>query len=327
MRYETIEEFLESHCSGGKRIYSNPVVDQKDKSSYLFLLYKGLLTNSNDLLVQENIGLTNILKDQIKNGGCVFHQHWIETRSRQLLLRTFQLIIFTLVFRMVGGQIIWTIHNLIPHDSDHPKFDKIIGKIFSALSSLVHVHSNYAKLEVIKFFRISEKKVVIVPHPKYLAQIKDQKIARDFITQKWFNSLRNTDTLILMFGKIKPYKDVEMVIEAVEKADNSNVKLLVIGKIESYGKNKKPDSSSENVKVVDCFISSDELPFLISASDFVLFNFTKILTSGSVRLALDYEKKIMCKKLDYFADHDGDENFIFFDNLENLVSTLKNLNK
>src|SRR5213594_1111916 len=64
----------------------------------------------------------------------VLHLHWLARVLRGVadedegLERVTSFVAALDAFRMAGGRIVWTVHNVLPHDTDHPALDRAIRK-------------------------------------------------------------------------------------------------------------------------------------------------------------------------------------------------------
>ncbi len=94
-------------------------------------------------------------------------------------------------------------------------------------------------------------------------------------------------------------------------------------KMEAVSKNK------DNIIILTKFISEEESNLLFGVADYVIFNFDDILTSGSVILALNYNKKVIVPAMGCIKDIQND-NLILFEKSStdsNLYKVLNSLLK
>jgi beta-1,4-mannosyltransferase len=77
----------------------------------------------------------------------VLHLHWLARVLRGVgdeaegLERVSSFVAALDAFRMAGGQIIWTVHNVLPHDTPYPALDRALRKAVVVRAELVHVLS------------------------------------------------------------------------------------------------------------------------------------------------------------------------------------------
>ena len=97
---------------------------------------------------------------------------------------------------------------------------------------------------------------------------------------------------ILFFGRIEPYKGVELLIDAFEKSNLSQngVKLVIAGKGKiKYG----PKSNDNNIIILNRFIPNEELASLIFHCKYVVLPYISATQSGCVMSAYAFNKPIL----------------------------------
>lgn len=155
------------------------------------------------------------------------------------------------------------------------KADKLI-----TLSNSVYKHTNsiFPSKEVIKAF-----------HPTY--NCYDQT---KFTISSAKNKLKLTDKkVILFFGYIKPYKGLDILIEAFSLFKNKfeNSHLLIVGEVygnsETYLKLIKKKNLKEDVTFIDRFVADDEIELYFKAADVLALPYKQATQSGVVQIAYD----------------------------------------
>ncbi|MEM6846440.1 MAG: hypothetical protein AAF632_29820 [Bacteroidota bacterium] len=92
-------------------------------------------------------------------------------------------------------------------------------------------------------------------------------------------------------------------------------------KDEDYGeKIQSKVSGAANVILIPQFIADEDTPLFYGISEYVIFNYTSILTSGGAIEAFNYQKKVIAPRKGCLTDLVG-ENIIHF----NTLSELKNI--
>lgn len=110
----------------------------------------------------------------IQNRGQVqiLHMHWpsdLYAWGMGTPIRFVRFIEKLLIARFWGYKIVWTMHNIIPHQRTFPGVD-IIGRfIIAALADVIIVHCEHAKNQLERrFFR--KKDVYVIPHGNYITK-------------------------------------------------------------------------------------------------------------------------------------------------------------
>ena len=99
-------------------------------------------------------------------------------------------------------------------------------------------------------------------------------------------------------GYIKPYKGILELIKSFQDFFNDDSLLLIVGQVmdkEYFDEIKR--ISMNKVVIVPKFVPSNEIQFYMNASDIVVLPFKSIENSGSVILAMGFEKTIIAPKI------------------------------
>lgn len=105
---------------------------------------------------------------------------------------------------------------------------------------------------------------------------------------------------ILFFGRIEPYKGVDLLIEAYEKSDlpSKGVKLVIAGK----GKIQYSSSNlSNNIVFINRFIENDELSNLIRHCKYVVLPYLSATQSGCVMSTYAFNKPVLATDVGDFS--------------------------
>jgi glycosyltransferase involved in cell wall biosynthesis len=112
----------------------------------------------------------------------------------------------------------------------------------------------------------------------------------------------NPDLLLLTFGSIRPYKGVDIALEALARVDSDlNVRLVVAGR--SWGDRDalrdqaRRLSLEERVEFRDRFIPNEEAALLFAAADASLLPYRSASQSGVVQLSFAYERPVIATRV------------------------------
>lgn len=236
----------------------------------------------------------------------VIHFHWLTPYARggnlpSAFLYRAKLLLDLALARLLGPRLVWTIHNLKPHESKWPRLDKWARRALFNLADRAIVHSQGAQSEFCREYSCTPEKLAVIPHGHYrdvYGRPIDRNEARAAL------SLEQERKLFLFFGMIRPYKGVERLLRAWESIRPRDAMLLVAG-------NPVDDAMREEigrlgdqpgVKLMLRRIDDDEIPLLFSAADVAVFPFGGILTSGSVALAMSYDVPVIAPRLPGIAE-------------------------
>lgn len=202
-----------------------------------------------------------------------------------------------------GGRLIWTVHNTVSHDTLFPQVEAALSTRIAACAHVVHLHSEASLAEVSISFPVPTKKVRISRHGNYLGAYPDyvgREAARNSL------GIKKEEDVILFTGQIRPYKGVETLVAAFRRllADRPHCRLVLAGKAEFNPLDGAGLSPFERSRVlyVGRFIEDSELQLFFRAADISAYPYQKILTSGSLLLALSYGLPAVVPKVGMTAE-------------------------
>lgn len=231
----------------------------------------------------------------------IYHLNWYETISSY---SNFFIKIFKLILLIISGKkIIWTLHNKSNHNGKFPLLSLIVTKLLLRFSSKIVIHSSksYSILNSMGFKNFA--KVCYIPHPnyiKYLASIENN------VSNKIKSNFINTNLNLLFFGAISEYKNLELLIDVVNKLDFS-ISLFIVGKCSSINYLKSLNKliyKNKNINIYPHYISDTELLPIIDSCDLVVlpYNIDSSLNSGSVIFTFSCSKSVICPKIGTVED-------------------------
>jgi len=215
---------------------------------------------------------------------------------------------------------VWFAHNIYSHHKVSKTREKIYWKwflrnidfIIYPLPTILEIHNE-------NIFKGDKKVIPFGPYTKRLVDLENLENLKSEI------GYDNQFKYFLWFGLIRPYKNLEFLIDVFHKS-SKNFKLLIVGQV-SDEKYYKSLSKSENVVFLPRFINDSEFPLFFNLSDACIFNYNNITNSGSIRMALTYNKPVFCNYFRQLEDFNKilDTNLVqFYKNSEELNFHLSN---
>jgi glycosyltransferase involved in cell wall biosynthesis len=229
------------------------------------------------------VRLDKVLRYRKFGLGSILHIHWDEViipKSDQQKADSAMQVIKQ--FHNSGGKIVWTIHNKFPHEieTEIEKECFLSNRAFLCkYADKIHVHNYYSRDYLIENFDVDQNKVIVVAHPSYLEWYCVAEIAKKFYEKKHF----------LLFGNMRGYKGFDLVSEAFSKVmmTENIAELHVAGHGADLLSNQGLPSNLP-IKFTGGYISDQQVQEFYTSSDFAIFGFKAILTSGSVILAISF---------------------------------------
>ncbi len=221
----------------------------------------------------------------------VFHLLW---NNR---LQLFDQTLLMLYYKSLGKKIAFTAHNINAGKRDlNDSFLNRLGlRIQYRLADRIFVHTNKMKSELVHGFRVDEKVITVIPYGINNAVPRTDLTPAE--AKRWLG-ISSEDKTILFFGSIRPYKGLEYLVAALERALMSDVdyRLIIAG---------RPGRGSEaywggilqairhmpirgRVIVRDKHVPDEEVELYFKAADVLALPYTEIFQSGVLFLGYGF---------------------------------------
>ncbi|MEP0918336.1 glycosyltransferase [Leptolyngbya sp. DQ-M1] len=237
----------------------------------------------------------------------VLHLHWLSPylKGETWLVKFLYCIKFLLdilLARLAGVRIVWTIHNTIAHDARFPRLERWTQQGLMKLVDRAIVHHAQIVPEIAQTYHICSTKLAAIAHGHYrgvYGEAIDKTEARHHL------GLPIEGRIYLFLGMLRPYKGIERLLQAWQDYPVAQDTLLIAGKAldEGYGCSLIEKAAKlKNVIIHSKFIENNDIPTYFSAADIVVLPFERILTSGSLILAMSYDKPSVAPRLHSIAE-------------------------
>lgn len=267
----------------------------KDPASYLGLLWAAL----------EGQGVSVVPAGRLtpgwvaRNSGVdVVHLHWLEfivqsdPRRVAGLVRTAarsaRLIAALVWLRRRGVGVVWTVHNLGPHEPVRPRLESTLSAIVMRLCDAAIVHSAYARRAVAGRLGAAEK-VVVLPHGNYIGVFPDDLRTRGDIRRAL--GLPEHAFVFLAFGQVRPYKRLVELVSAFTALNDDDIRLVIAGQpISSIEAARLTAAVGTDKRVIVDLrrIPDEEVSALHRVADAAVLAYEEVFSSGALLLAVSY---------------------------------------
>lgn len=258
------------------------------------------------------------LRNSLK-GADFAHFHWPSfhygDRSAPFALAKAVLFAATLVWmRARGVRIVWTAHNLYPHErSSPPWIDNAVRKLVIALSHRVFVHGRTAAGMLERELGVDAGRMVSIVHGHFIDHYPMQA-TREEARRRLGVPL---DKRVFAFvGNCRRYKNVTALVAAFQQHFD-DAWLVIAGKCTDEVYRSEIEalirSRPERILFEPRFIDDTELQFFIRAADAVVLPFRDVLTSGSAILALSFGRPVVAPALGNLVDVIGEQAGVLYD--------------
>lgn len=251
-----------------------------------------------------------------KNNATFIHFHWVgkfyENANGENSIPRLAMFLGKIWFaRMLGYKVIWTAHNLYPHNRSRNLKAWIFRFLFVHSVNIVFVNFNRAKDEVARLFLLRSN-VHVIPHGNYrpvYPVIPKQMDAKKAL------GLINSQFVFLLFGAIDPYKGPHSAIQSFSGFQRNDVRLIIKGQclVPDYAEHLKALAGVDNrieLQIGRDDVSDAEVCQWMSAIDCVVAPYKDIFTSGVLYLAATFGKPIIAPRLGCFIEFEEEE-FVF----------------
>ncbi|QLH76834.1 glycosyltransferase [Halosimplex rubrum] len=217
-----------------------------------------------------------------------------KTVNRALsIVRGTILILNAYVLRLFGIRIVWTVHNKYNHEKDHVTINLAVNKLFATACDALTVECEHAKTIVSDAFGVQAGKISVIPEGNYIDAYPND-VTRGEARKRL--GLPSDATVIVNFGRIRPYKGVPQLVKAYKTVRTVDSHLLIAGSPMDEEirqdvlrrTNMEPDITSDLQ-----FIPNDEVQLYMNAADIVALPYRDILTSGSALLAASFGRPVV----------------------------------
>jgi glycosyltransferase involved in cell wall biosynthesis len=213
-------------------------------------------------------------------------------------------IVLLLLTRLCGIRLLWTAHNLYPHDRNRiALLDWLARKIVVSLSSRVFVHGESAALVVKREFPGTRKKLTIIPHGNWIGFYPDgcsRMAARTRL------KLSPDRYVFLTLGLCKPYKNLEYLIKCFQDGPFDDAILWIVGLFQQpeyrAAVMAQIERQPERIRYEGRHVPDDELQYYFSACDAVVLPYAEVLTSGNAMLAMSFGRPVIAPRLGHLQD-------------------------
>ncbi|MGH1439818.1 MAG: glycosyltransferase [Cellvibrionaceae bacterium] len=285
------------------KILAFPAFRNRDSNPYNYLLNSAM--ESIGVKVGEFTPLQALVGDYD-----LIHVHWPEwyLNNPSWLKAFINNAVFLLALtaaKIRGKKIAWTIHNLRPHAIKHPILNRLFWFRFK---KLVDVTLSLSEANKARFLEVHGEFLDSHNGVSYHGLYNDvyvNKTTKELSSEKL--GVDNESDICLFLGQLKPYKNIEMLIDLFVSQTSLQDKLLLIaGKFDSPQYKQKIISqigSASNIKLFEGFVHNDDLQYFFSVSKLTVLPFKNIFNSGSALLSASFGTAVLVPENENFKEY------------------------
>lgn len=235
------------------------------------------------------------LRWALRSGGRLdaLHLHWLESivgsdAGPKVALRAARLLLVLLILKAREVRIVWTVHNLRPHDSRHPRRDLLLARGLARLSDELCASSKHAAAQIETAYRHSPVRVAY--HPAYGLDSYPRSAASRAEIRAGYGIPADA-RVFLAFGLVRAYKRLPELVSAFRSVDDPEARLLIVGRPSPPGAEADIEArAAGDERVITRFeyVPDEAVGDLHAAADVAVLPYRDVFSSGALLLALGH---------------------------------------
>lgn len=190
-----------------------------------------------------------------------------------------------------GLETIWTVHNLISHESRFPEEEIELRAGLSARADHVHIMNPATREVCAQYYPIESNKVFMVPHPSYFG------VYSEFMSRRQARlklGISPSEKVMLLFGSMGPQKGTNQLLDElndIETVVGERIRVFITGAPSSADYMEdvyKRAAGKPMVTLLDDHIDDQFVPILFRAADVTVCPYDVGLNSGVAATAATY---------------------------------------
>jgi len=128
--------------------------------------------------------------------------------------------------RTLRYSLVWTIHEIRPHESEHSRHDILASRALARLSDLLLAHDAATAERAREELGLPSAEIHVVPHGSYVGAYPPGR-ARDDVRSEL--GVQPDAFVFLAFGHLRAYKELPILLEAFQSLPLPSARLIVAG--------------------------------------------------------------------------------------------------
>lgn len=187
-----------------------------------------------------------------------------------------------------GARLVWTVHNVLPHDARHLDLEVELERFLAASADAVHVMNRDTAAAVAPHYQLDPNRIAVIPHPSYQG-VYPSSLSRAGARASF--GLRDDDRAVLAFGQMRPYKGLDVLVDAVRRLPSAERPVLLLaGRTSDEDRSAIDELLGDEVRAVreHEHVPDADVQRWFRAADVAVFPYRRVLNSGSLHLAASF---------------------------------------
>jgi beta-1,4-mannosyltransferase len=219
------------------------------------------------------------------------HLHWLEflyhaDGAALMHKRAGSLLAALRALRRERVRVVWTVHNLRPHELRFPWLAGATTRAALHASDALVVHSQHAARRLAASVELPHAPTVL-PHPHYIGAYPEPRRTR--AQTRAALGIPDAAFTYLVFGQVRRYKRVPEAIAAFRRLADPDVRLLIAGAVTDprlAAEIAAARADDPRVLLRLEHVPNEEVAELHAAADAALLHYRDVFSSGALLLAL-----------------------------------------
>jgi beta-1,4-mannosyltransferase len=222
----------------------------------------------------------------------VLHIHWPEhilvspgANHTRMVSAALALRASVRLLRARDVRIVWTAHNIRPHNPDAPRAQVSLYRWLASDADAVIVHTHYAaQLVRQRLGRVGS--LYLARHGNYIGAYGNPILDRDTLRVR--HGFAPSDHVLLAFGQIRAYTRLVELARDFEAHAPPSTYLLIAGAPddpEVTHRLRAMAAANDHIVLLDRRIPDSEVSELYAVADLAVFNYSELFSSGALVLA------------------------------------------
>ena len=245
-------------------------------------------------------------------GRSVIHLHWLASvlsgadSMDEAMMRIAAFRNQLVTWRAAGHRIVWSMHNVLPHESSIVDAEIALRRVMVEQSDAVHLLSRASADEASRYYELPAAKTFHVPHPSYEGWYAN---TRDRMSARMDLGLFENEFTFVSFGSLQRYKGLLDLIDAFrdlrERLPERPMRLLIAGKAVDKAYLAELEAKVEPVAAVTLIPSAMEerqVQTLLNGADVAVAPYLRTLNSGAALLAASFRRPLVAPRIGGVAE-------------------------
>ena len=277
---------------------------------YQRLLYEHLIPHDLYLVPRSRLSFGMLIRERHRVG--VLHFHWPQGCYQQprgprwvrVLLSWPRIALFAvrlLVARALSYRVMWTVHQVIPHEPLSRYVDIAGARVLAAASNVLIVHDKATERSGRALLGRSGRRISVLAHGSYIGAYppgRDRSAVREAL------DIPASAFVVLAFGMIRAYKGSSLLLDAFQRADIEDAVLIFAGP--ALGAAAAPIEAAARqdprIRTLLGYVEDEDVTGLFAAADVAAISRHDGGTSGAIILAMSMGVPVVTARLPAYED-------------------------